>query len=335
MKFATIGTNWITDAFIEAAQQTGKWELYAVHSRTAERARSFAETYGVDQWFTSVEELAATPDIDAVYIASPNALHQEQVLTCIQHQKHVIVEKPCFQTLDEFDAVHEAAKAQGVYVFEAARHIHEPEHQLIHKQLSRVGDLHGAVLVYAKYSSRYNQVLQGEEPNIFSLQYGGGSLVDLGIYPLYTAVSLFGVPKKASYSPTIIQTGADGGGPIVLTYDNFAVTILQSKISTSSLHNEILGANGTLSFDAVADIQSVQFRDNQTGEVETLANHNDGLGMGHEATAFARVIAENDVDMYKSWTTLSRQVLALLCELRHQNGLYFAAETAPEQDAHS
>ncbi|TDQ41119.1 Gfo/Idh/MocA family protein [Aureibacillus halotolerans] len=327
MRLGIIGTNWITEEFVAAAHASGKWTLNAVYSRNHERAKTFAEPFHVTDIYTNIEAMAQSDDIDAVYIASPNSLHFEQAIAFLKEKKHVIVEKPVFSTLDEFDRAHTIANEHGVYLLEAARHMFEPNFKELQQHVSRVGDIHSAFFVFAKYSSRYDQVLEGEEPNIFSLNFSGGSLVDLGVYPLYTAVALFGVPRSATYNPQIISTGVDGGGPIVLQYEGFSVTIFQAKNSNSFLHNEIHGVNGTLKFDNIAGIEEIQWLDNRSADpIELAVRSSEENKMQFEAEAFANLIEKNDRETYEVLTSLSRNVLSLMCQLRHDNGLYFAVE---------
>ena len=104
IRFAIVGTNWITRQFIDAAHESGRFRLSAVYSRSQQQADAFAADYACPLTFTSLEALAACPDINAVYIASPNALHCEQALLFMAHGKHVICEKPLASTLREAEA---------------------------------------------------------------------------------------------------------------------------------------------------------------------------------------------------------------------------------------
>ncbi len=90
LRLATIGTSWITGAFIDGAKLSGKFTLTAVYSRDAERGAAFALKHGAPKVFTDLAELAASPDVDAVYIASPNSLHYEQAKLLLDNQKHVL-----------------------------------------------------------------------------------------------------------------------------------------------------------------------------------------------------------------------------------------------------
>ncbi|EAD3613528.1 TPA_asm: gfo/Idh/MocA family oxidoreductase [Listeria monocytogenes] len=326
MKLGIMGTNWITDSFIEGAINSGEWNLTAVYSRTEEKARAFGEKYGELTYFTDIEEMGKSDALDAVYIASPNALHYQHAVSLLKNKKHVIVEKPIFSTVAELEHAHQIARENNVFLFEAARHIQEPNFKRLQENIEKVGTIHGATLAYMKYSSRYDQVLNGEEPNIFSLKFSGGSIVDLGVYPLYSAITLFGEPVKATYFATKLPTGVDGLGPIILEYPTFNITIIQGKNSQSFLPSEIYGQKGTLIVDPLTGIEKITFYDNATKEETELAGPVVANDMQFEAAEFARIIEQSDRDTYKYLADLSLKVLRVSNELRHQNDIWFDAE---------
>ncbi|EDN7592962.1 gfo/Idh/MocA family oxidoreductase [Listeria monocytogenes] len=326
MKLGIMGTNWITDSFIEGAINSGEWNLTAVYSRTEEKARAFGEKYGDLTYFTDIEEMGKSDALDAVYIASPNALHYQHAVSLLKNKKHVIVEKPIFSTVAELEHAHQIARENNVFLFEAARHIQEPNFKRLQENIEKVGTIHGATLAYMKYSSRYDQVLNGEEPNIFSLKFSGGSIVDLGVYPLYSAITLFGEPVKATYFATKLPTGVDGLGPIIIEYPTFNITIIQGKNSQSFLPSEIYGQKGTLIVDPLTGIEKITFYDNATKEETELAGPVVANDMQFEAAEFARIIEQSDRDTYEYLVDLSLKVLRVSNELRHQNDIWFDAE---------
>ncbi|EAC6874005.1 Gfo/Idh/MocA family oxidoreductase [Listeria monocytogenes] len=326
MKLGIMGTNWITDSFIEGAINSGEWNLTAVYSRTEEKARAFGGKYGELTYFTDIEEMGKSDALDAVYIASPNALHYQHAVSLLKNKKHVIVEKPIFSTVAELEHAHQIARENNVFLFEAARHIQEPNFKRLQESIEKVGTIHGATLAYMKYSSRYNQVLNGEEPNIFSLKFSGGSIVDLGVYPLYSAITLFGEPVKSTYFATKLPTGVDGLGPIILEYPTFNITIIQGKNSQSFLPSEIYGQKGTLIVDPLTGIEKITFYDNATKEETELAGPVLANDMQFEAAEFARIIEQSDRDTYEYLADLSLKVLRVSNELRHQNDIWFDAE---------
>ena len=110
IRFAVIGTNWISHAFCQAALKTSLFQLTAVYSRTLSTARSFAEQYAVTDCYDNLEAMANNPNIDAVYIASPNSLHAPQAELFLKQGKHVIGEKPLASNIHEVRHLIEAAQ---------------------------------------------------------------------------------------------------------------------------------------------------------------------------------------------------------------------------------
>ncbi|WKB36483.1 Gfo/Idh/MocA family oxidoreductase [Terrilactibacillus sp. S3-3] len=261
MHFATIGTSKITDSFIEAANKSRKMVLSAVYSRNKEKAAAFASKHRAERWYTSLEDLAQADDVEVVYVASPNALHFEQVKLMLNSNKHVICEKPIFTTLKEYDQAFAIAENHGVFLFEAIRNIQTPVFKRLKQELHRAGKIRSSILKLIQYSSRYDAFLSGDIPNVFffSPEFAGGALEDLGVYVLYTAVGLFGKPKAAHYYPVMLPSGVDGSGTLILEYDDFVCTLLCSKIAHSSSPSEIHGEKGTFSINSTSDIAKLQF----------------------------------------------------------------------------
>ncbi len=324
INFAVIGTSSITESFIRHA--TGNWQLRAVYSRSADTASAFATKHAVKNIHVSLETLANDGTLDAVYVASPNSLHFEQAKVLLAAGKHVVVEKPATSTPAEFEELCALAKQHKVFLLEAYRHIHEANFKILRDSLARVGPIHGASLTYASYSSRYDNVLRGETPNIFSLDFSGGALVDLGVYGISAAVALFGAPVRQTYKPVVVATGADGGGFVLLEYPTFGVSINASKIYTSTAPSEIYGQNGTIVLNGVTDISRVAFLDAKTKSTEELAGPKAELNLMEEAAEFARIIESGDVETAARLEEISRAVINVTSDLRRQNGLLFKVE---------
>ncbi|WP_310194008.1 Gfo/Idh/MocA family oxidoreductase [Neobacillus niacini] len=326
MNFGTVGTGWITSSFIEAAKFSGKLNLTAVYSRTEEKAKQLAHTYQVDQYFTDIEEMAKSSEIEVVYIASPNSIHFEQAVTFLKNKKHVICEKPIFSNTAELDKAFQIAEENGVYLFEAIRNIHTPNFRILKDKIQMAGNLRSAMLPYIQYSSRYDLFLQGEEPNIFSSTFSGGALVDLGVYPIFLAIGLFGEPAKVTYHPVILSSGVDGSGTLVLEYKDFVCTILCSKISHSAIPCEIHGEKGTFVLEDAAPISEIKFIDSHTKESEILSVIQEEKDMVYECMNIAEIVATNDDDQYEKLKNLSKIVLRVTEVARKQNNIVFGVE---------
>ncbi|GGB62597.1 gfo/Idh/MocA family oxidoreductase [Virgibacillus dakarensis] len=323
MNFGTIGTSWITAAFIEAAQDVTDMRLTAVYSRSEQKAKQFAETHGACNVFTDIEEMAESEQIDCVYIASPNALHYEQALTFLNHNKHVICEKPIFSNITELEKAYQIAEKNGVFLVEAMRNVHMPNLLVLKERIEKAGQLRNVVLNYAKYSSRYDAVLNGEEPNIFSLHYSGGALVDLGVYPIAIAIFLFGKPERITYAPVLIRTGVDGSGTLVLNYSDFTCTIFCSKISTSYNPSEIQGEQGTFTIDDIGTVANIAFIDIHSGHKERIASKHEEKDMFYEIEHFVQMIKTNNQAEYKRLKQLSCDILTITEAARKENKIVY------------
>lgn len=324
----TIGTSWITDRFIDAALETDLYQLDCVYSRSKEKGKEFSSKYGDIQVETDLEAFMAKESLDVIYIASPNSLHYEQAIMALKAKKHVMVEKPASTNVDEWDEMLRVAEENDVFVLEAAKHMYIPNLKNVANEIEKLEGVVGATFPYVRYSSRYDNVLAGEEPNIFSLKFAGGALMDLGVYPIYTAVALFGEPEEAVYYPRKIRTGVDGIGTVILRYEAFDVTILVGKIATSSYEVEIYGSKETLIIDHVSHLETARKVDHQTlEEQEVHLEKQRENSMFYEAEALAKMIETKDdlktKERYKELSNLARIVSGLLNQLLTQADILF------------
>ncbi|MFC6179743.1 Gfo/Idh/MocA family protein [Lactiplantibacillus daowaiensis] len=326
LKLGIIGTNWITQQFIDAAKASGEWALTSVYSRRLDRADEFAGQNGVSETFDDLDKFFSNGHFDAVYIASPNSVHFSQAKLAIEHGKHVIVEKPAVANQAEFEALDELLRAHpGVLYFEAARQVHEENFKLIQAKLRTMDRIQGATLTYMKYSSRYDAVLDGQEPNVFSLKFAGGALQDLGVYLAYDAVAWFGMPDDVAYYPTLGPTKVDDSGVAILRYPSFNVTLNTGKSSNSYLPSEIYGLKDTIVMDNAAELGQVTYH-RADGKTDNLGVAPDKNPMLAEARDFAAVINDpaSHAKDYQAWRQLSRNVNKLLFNLRQSAHLYFS-----------
>lgn len=325
MKFSTIGTSWITELFIETAKYSGEAELFSVYSRTTEKAKAFAEKHGAEHYFTDLDQMLDGPS-DFVYIASPNVLHFEHAMVCLEKKKHVFSEKPLIYNEDQWYKLREAAKKSGTFIFEGFRHLFSPNFRALRQSLNRVGKIQNVSLQYIQYSSKYDAVRAGDSPNVFTTEFAGGALMDLGIYPLSAAIDLFGEPQSAKYFPVLLANGIDVSGTLVLMYGDFNVTILCSKGAQATMLSEIHGEDGTLTIDQVSPMTALSFYDHRKEEREDLSQPQDELDMIYELTAFLNMIKENDVKSYEKWLERSRQIVKVSEGVRKAEGILFPGE---------
>ncbi|HKS34986.1 MAG TPA: Gfo/Idh/MocA family oxidoreductase [Enterobacteriaceae bacterium] len=328
IRFAVVGTNWITRQFVDAAHETGKYKLTAVYSRSLEQAQSFANDYPVDHLFTSLDELAQSDDVDAVYIASPNSLHFPQTRLFLQHKKHVICEKPLASNLREVEEAIACARENQVVLFEAFKTASLPNFLLLQQSLSKVGKLRKAFINYCQYSSRYQRYLDGENPNTFNPAFSNGSIMDIGFYCLASAVALWGEPHSVSATAGLLESGVDAHGTVVMNYGDFDVTLHHSKVSESVQPSEIQGEAGSLVVEKISECHKVCFIP-RGGKSQDLTQPQHINTMLYEAEVFARLVEENEVN--HPGLSVSRITAKLQTEIRRQVGVIFPADDVSEQ----
>lgn len=251
LRFATVGTSWITTQFADAVARVPGVEVAVACSRDAARAEAFASQIGAASSSVDLGALLASDEVDAVYIASPNSVHADQAMAAVRAGKHVLVEKPATLTASGFDDLVAAADASGVVLMEAIRSAYDPGTARVRELLGSLGPIRRASLRYSQRSSRYDLVLAGERVNIFDPALGGGALNDLGIYGVHALVDWFGEPLRVLAADVPLPTGADGAGVALAIYDGFVADVSWSKITASDVPSEVQGELGTLVIDHV------------------------------------------------------------------------------------
>jgi predicted dehydrogenase len=266
MRYATIGTGWITDAFIEGAKIAGGLELKAIYSRSQSKGKAFAAKYGDIPVFTNLDDLAKSDIIDAVYIASPNIFHYQQSKLFLESGKHVICEKPATVTPKQIRELIDISIRKDLVYMEAIMMRYLPARKIVHESLKLLGNIHTARFDFSQLSSKYPAYKSGSLPNIFNPAMATGCLMDLGIYCVYAAVDLFGYPKKITTSSGFLKSGADGYGTAIFDYKDKQVTLTYSKLGQSNIGSEILGDQGTLKFDSISKLTGITLIQQKDGE---------------------------------------------------------------------
>lgn len=271
MKFGIIGTNFVSDSFMDGLQKVEGAYATAVTSGRYENAVRFAEKYGIHQVVEQYEDLIYS-DIDAVYIATPNAMHYEMAAYFLTRQIPVFLEKPLCVNVEEAKNLYALAKQYNTYLHDGLMPLYIPALQQIKQALPSLGPLRNVSLIFSKYSSRYDAYLRGENPTTFRKELGNGAMNDLGIYPLGVAIALFGVPKQVFGAAVRLESGVDGACDAILAYEGFNVVLQVSKISDSAQKNEISGEHGTLSIEGISLLSKAMMHLRHHEDVEIASN---------------------------------------------------------------
>lgn len=325
IRFASIGTGWIAGEFIKATREVQGLCYIACYSRKQESGEKFAQQWGAKKVYTNLSEMAEDNEIDAVYIASPNAFHYEQSKLFLQNGKHVICEKPIATKPQQVEELQALAAQKGLVYMEALIAVYLPEFQILRNAVERLGQVHLARIDFSQYSSKYPAYLCGEIPNIFNPAMATGGLMDLGIYCVYPAIMLFGVPQSVSAHARFLRTGADGSGCLTLGYPDKTVVLTYSKTAQGVIGSEIQGENGVIKIPRISKLTDMTFT-SLDGKTENLTNYTDKyLQMSYEAQAFYDFITNPDRTQakYLEIQKLSLEVSRVMQQARESAGIYF------------
>jgi len=337
VRFGVVGTNFITDWVITGGLEDERFDLVAVCSRKQETADAFAAKHNIPYTFTSLEEMAASSLIDAVYIASPNYLHAEQSILCMNNGKHVLCEKPLASNAREVREMIEAAKRNNVAFMEAMKPTLTPNFQVVLDNMSRVGVVRRYFSCYCQYSSRYDKFKEGIVLNAFNPKMSNGAIMDIGIYTIYPMVVLFGAPQKIDASGVVLSSGTDGQGAVNFQYEGMNATVLYSKIANSTLPTEIQGENGNLMLDKINTINIVNYISRQkpnSGKDELIFPEKisaivDMDEYFYEIKEFIDLILQKKKESkINSWHN-SLVTMEIIDEIRRQLGVAFPADIQP------
>lgn len=325
MKFAIIGTSWITDKFISAALTIENVELTAVYSRTQEKAKEFADKYNVKLYFSDINEFSKCDKFDAVYIASPNALHYEQSKLMLLNGKNVICEKPATTTEAQMKELYLLAENNNLIYCEAIMTIHTEGFKILKNNLSALGNVRSAHFDFYQLSSKYNLYTDGKNPNIFNPEMHTGCLMDIGVYNIYLACGLFGKPSAIISDAVKLPNGCDAAGTAILKYPGLSVTLNYSKVGQTYSYSEIIGDTGTIMFDSVSQLTDMTFKHKDYSKILAEKNISRDEIMSGEVRFFKQMTesVNFNADEYIFAKNTALTVRAVCDIIRAQNDFLF------------
>lgn len=242
LKWGLLSTARINRRLIPAIRAAGRAELVAVASRDQARADAYAAEWGIPRAHGSYQALLADPDIDAIYVSLPNSLHAEWTVKAAGAGKHVLCEKPLALSVAEVDQIIAAARAAGVVVAEAVMYLYHP---LLHRarELVREGAVGELRLVRGALSIGLNRPADVR----WKPELGGGSLWDVGSYPVSFIRWIAGEPDELFGWQAPAETGVDQGFAGLLRYQSGVLGSFDCGFRHPfRAEAEVVGSQGTM-----------------------------------------------------------------------------------------
>lgn len=347
MRFGTIGTSAICERFCAAMAQVGDVSYRLAYSRDSARAEGFARRNGGIGWCSSLDELAASAVVDAVYVSSPNGLHAQQAIQLLEAGKHVLVEKSFAANAAEAREVFSVAHERGLVAMEAMRNIHTPGFKRVERAVAEeLGQVRAASLGFSKVTSRMARLRAGERLNLLDPRLAGGATMDMGVYVVEPAVALFGRPRRVAAMGLMGDVpGEEAESPyarvdlaaqVLLEYGDHVAHLSYGKLSDWVAPCQVEGEEATLTWQSASAPHGLMLhRHEGTGMVYNVAEgggvelpaecaEND---MVYELRDFVRAVGEGpDGPLATRYEQVTLESLAVQDEVRRQLGVRFPAD---------
>jgi len=298
-------------------------ELYAAGSRDAARAEKFAHDNGFEKFYGSYEELAGDPDVDIVYIASPHSHHHEQTLLCLKNRKAVICEKAFALNSRQVEEMVAEADRNNLFLMEALWPPFQPYHKKA-KELVRSG-IAGRIVHLQTYFS----FIPPYDPNDrkFNPSLGGGSLLDIGIYPVIDVLTFMGVPDDIEAVADFAETGAEVSLSAIFKYnDGRMATIYSSYRTNNGIGCNILCEKGNITASRGRDMNQRVFLDLHGQNREEFVFSPPAMGYHWEAEEVMRCLDEERNESRIVPLSFSLNLIRTLDRIRKAAGISFPNE---------
>lgn len=246
LKWGILGPGRIARKFASDLVNVNGHKIIAAASRNKERSDQFARDFGVLRSYDRYESLLEDQNVDIVYIATPHTFHAEWAVKALDAGKHVLCEKPIGINEGEVHKIVEASKGNDRFLMEGLWSRFNPSIRAVLDHI-RSGDIGEVNYVNADFTFYNNP---SEEGRLLNMELAGGSLLDIGIYPLFLAYLIFGVPDDIKAIARYHDTGADVQMSAVLKYKNGLASASSSIASQSKMIAKIAGKEGAIYIDS-------------------------------------------------------------------------------------
>jgi predicted dehydrogenase len=296
----------------------------AVGSRSAERAASFAEEFGISRAHGSYEELVSDPDVDVVYIATPHSLHAENALAALDAGKHVLVEKAFTLNAEQARAVVTAGDERGLVVLEAMWTRFLPHMDFV-RDIIEAGEIGEIRSVHAEHAQ---QLPTDPAHRLNDLGLGGGALLDLGVYPVSFVHDILGIPETISAMGTLRATGVDLSVATMMQHADDAISTTYSTMETRGGNAAaVLGTKGRIAIDPTWYAPAfVTVLDERGAVARRFEQPVSGRGMQYQATEMERLLHAGERVSRKMTTADSIAVMETMDRVRAAIGVHYPGE---------
>jgi predicted dehydrogenase len=295
-------------------------KLYAVGSSDFQRAQRFAAENGYEKYYGSYEELVKDPELDIVYVATPHSHHHEHTLLCLRNGKHVICEKAFGLNLKEVEGMIAAARRKGLFLMEALWPPFQPFYYKAHEilrsgVLGKVINMHG----WFSFKPPYDP-----DDRKFNLSLGGGSLLDIGIYPVIDCLTFMGVPEKIVALASFAPTGSEESINAIFRYEDCRLASIYSSFRTNTgIGCTLYCENGNMTVSRGRDMNQHVVLELNGQEKQKFVFSPEAMGYHLEAEEVMHCLDEGRIESSVVPLSFSRDLMETLDRIRKAAGIIF------------
>ena len=316
--WAILGCGKIAKKFALELKGLPNANLYAAASRNLDNATSFASEFGFEKTYDSYKEMVKDPSVDVVYIATPHSHHLEHSLLCLNHKKAVLCEKAFAINSKEVLQMVQASKENNTFLMEAFWVRFRPKFKKV-LELIKNEDLGKLKMVKSDFNflGEFNP-----ESRLYNLDLGAGSLLDIGIYPVFTSLMLLGKPSQIKAIPQFSPTGSEESITVFLSYENGATAILNSSFKSDYKNDvELSFEKGFIKYDRFSKDPILVQTTTKNQQITFDAGPN--LGYQFEALHVMECLNKNITESPILPLSTSINLMNILDAIRKEAGIVF------------
>ncbi len=319
IRWGIIGPGKIAHKFTKDLIQIEQAQVTAVSSRSLDRSKVFAEEYQIDRYYDNYDQLLNDPNVDIVYIATPHNYHAELSKAALLAGKAVLSEKPSAMNKAEIEEVIELSKQKGLFYMEGLWSRFNPLIQEVYQkvQLGTFGELK-----YLKADFGFFALNRPDDSRVLNPSLGGGSLLDIGIYPVFLAYLMLGKPTEIKTIPKFYKTGAEVQISIVFDYGNAQAVLYSGLVSETDCTAQISGTKGRVHIDTRWHEPTTYHQHTSDGS-QTIEHEFKGNGFSYEIEEVHRCLQNNQYEssLWSHQNTLD--LIGLLDDIRADAAIEF------------
>ena len=324
IRWGVMGPGGIARQFTKELKTSTNAEVYAVGSRSINRANAFAETFEIPKAYGSYDELVSDPDVDIIYVATPHPQHRENALLCIEAGKAVLCEKPFAVNARETSEIVNAAREKKVFLMEAMWTRYLPTIKQVRRWINggAIGEVKLLNVAFG-FKAPWNP-----DWRMLNKELGGGAVLDAGIYTTSFASYVFGAqPSRIESIARIGSTDVDEWFSALFDYGDDRMALISNAIRLPLRTEAVIhGTDGRIDVPSFLSAKSATLHHVGRTE-ESFTDHAPGRGMIHEAEEAMRCLREGLLESPVMKVDETVAIMKTLDAVRKPWGLVFPADT--------